>query len=414
MNESIRRVARSILATLIPLAAIATLGVARVAWGACVEVEGGVGGTGVVAGQDARGGTPARGGVGGTGFSDDAAPERTDSGTLGVVGVITQFASVCVNGLEIHYDDGTPTTVNGRPARTAQLALGQVVAVEAMRGAGRLSARSIDILKVLEGPVTRSDPAARTVFVMGQAVRVTDETRSAPGQRLAALKPGALVQVSGYRNARGEILASRIDTAPALSEHSAIGRMRRRDAGSSELEGGLIVSLADARLPADRDVLVRGKWDGERLRARDVAVDPSARLLDRVERAVVESLVRESRPGESLRVGQFQVRISRSTRIEGAPGALEMDQRVRVTGATDRRRGIAAERIEIQRSGAALPGRGGESGADRRSGTSGERERIDNSGPGRPERPDRLDNSGPGRVERPERIEREGSNSGRH
>ncbi len=404
MNEPTRCAARSLLAALILSAAMATLGVARVAWSACVELEGGVGGTGVVPGQGARGGTPARGGVGGTGYSDDAGAERTGSGPLGVVGVITQFASVCVNGLEIHYDDDTPVKVNGRPARAAQLALGQVVAVEAMRGAGRLSARSIEILQVLEGPITRSDPAARTVFVMGQAVRVTDETRSGPGQRLAALEPGALVQVSGYRNARGEIIASRIDVAPALSEHSAIARMRRRDAGSGELEGGLSVSPADVRLPAGRDVLVRGRWDGERLRARDVAADPAARLLERVERAVVESLVRESRPGESARVGQFQVRISPSTRIEGAPGALAVDQRVRVTGATDRRRGIAAERIEIQRGEPARPGAPGR----------GERERTDHSGPGRPERIDRPDNSGPGRVERPERSDRSGSNSGRH
>jgi len=397
MSESIRRAARAALAAL----AVAALGYAPLAWSACADMGGGVGGTGAVA----------RGGVGGTGISD--APTA-----IGVVGTITEFASVCVNGLEIHYDQGTPVTINGRWASAKQLAVGQVVAVEAQSAAGRLAARSIAVLRVLEGPVTRVDADAQTVFVMGQAVRVTGETEgAAQRERLAALQPGTTVQVSGYRNARGEIVASRLDVAPSR-EHSAIGRMTQRDARTGEI-GGLSVSFADARSQGERDVLVSGRWDGERLRASDVVADPSTRLLGRVERAVVESLVREPRRGDSLRVGDLEVRIRRDTRIEGGADALRIDQRVRVTGVPDRRRGIAAERIEIPRAAQGRPGRGGEGGTERGPGAGsererGERDRTDNSGPGRPERIDRLDNSGPGRVERPERSDRSGSNSGRN
>src|SRR5262245_45113002 len=103
---------RAALAALLGLAAPA-------AWSACADMAGGHGGPGAVA----------KGGVGGTG-----APA-----TLGVVGTITEFASVCVNGLEIHYDTATPVTVNGRPAAAGQLALGQVVAVEAAPDGERLA-----------------------------------------------------------------------------------------------------------------------------------------------------------------------------------------------------------------------------------------------------------------------------------
>ncbi|HKA40196.1 MAG TPA: DUF5666 domain-containing protein [Burkholderiales bacterium] len=367
------------------LLVVAALGPAPAAWSACADMGGGVGGTGAVA----------EGGVGGTG-----APT-----TIGVVGVITGFASVCVNGVEIHYDDGTPVTINGQPGSARQLARGQVVAVEAQTRVDRLAARSIAVLRVLEGPITRVEAAADTLFVMGQAVRVTGETEGAtPGQRLAALQPGMTVHVSGYRNARGDVVASRIDVGRADDEHSAIGRMSRSDEGTGEI-GSLSVSIGAARLPGESDVVVRGRWDGKRLRASAVVEDPAMRLLGRVDRAVVESLVREARRGDSLRVGDLQVRIGRGTRIDGDP---RVDQRVRVIGVPDRRSGIAAERIEVPRPERVRSG-GPDGGTER-----GPRERTDTSGPDRLERIERPDNSGPGRLERPERSDRSGSNSGRH
>src|SRR5262245_41564426 len=91
-------------------------------------------------------------------------------GAIGVVDVLTEFASVCVNGLEIQYDENTPVTINGRPATTKQLAPGQVVAVETRAGAGQLAAEKIAVMRVLEGPATGVDASTQTVFVMGRPV----------------------------------------------------------------------------------------------------------------------------------------------------------------------------------------------------------------------------------------------------
>jgi len=377
---------RPVRAGFVAVLALTALGAAPAAWSACV---------------DAGGGATTRG----------AGPGVPDvPGAIGIIDTLTEFASLCVNGLEIHYDDGTPVTINGRPASVRQLALGQVVAVEAQSAPGRLAAQSIAILRVLEGPATGVDASAQTVFVMGQAVRVTDQTRAlVRGQDLETIKPGATVQVSGYRNARGEIVASRLDVAPP-GEHSAIGRMRRLDARSGEIRG-LPVSLASARAQGDGDVLVRGRWDGGSLRAGTVVEDPSMLLLGNVERAVVESLVVEPRRGDSLRVDALQVRIGRATRIDGAADALRVNQRVRVTGVPDRRRGIAAERIEIPAAAQFRP----EAIADRRPRPDDERERerTDTAEAERPERMERLEplraeRTEPSRVERPEpvRVER--------
>jgi hypothetical protein len=354
------------------LSVLAVLGTAP-AWSACVTGAGGGGG---------------------------GAHAMDASGAIGVVDMLTASSSVCVGGLEIHYDNATPVTVNGRRAHVSQLEIGQVVAIEARAAAGQLTARDIAILRVLEGPVTRIDPDTRRVLVMGQVVRVTDDTMMPEQEQLAALGPGATVEVSGYRNAHGEVIASRIDIAPPRSGHSVIGRMKQRDARTGEI-GGLLVYLAsDMRMEKESDVLVRGLWDGGQLRAGTLAEDPSVDLMSRVERAVVESLVLESMQGDLLRVGEHQVRIGRQTRFDPAARALRIDQRVRVTGALDGRRAIAAERIEVPPPASART----QSVADRRPG-SAEKARADNSPAST--WADRIERPEPALAERSERAERE-------
>ena len=325
------------------------------------------------------------------------------AGPIGVVGVVTAFGSLCVNGLQIHYEDDTPVTVNGRPANPPQLAPGQVVAVEARSAGGRLAAQSIAIVRVLEGPVTRVDAGARTLFVMDQPVRVTDETMSPVREQLLELKPGATVEVSGYRNARGEVVASRIDLAPPRGGHSAIGRMKvnPRETRTAEM-GDLVVALAgDTRVQKESDVLVRGLWDGGALRAGTVSQDPSMQLLGRVDRAVVESLVHEPRRGDRMRVGRVQVRIARGARVDASPAALRIDRQVRVTGVPDRRHGMVAERIEVPPPGQlrALAEQRAELGDAR----------VESAVSPEPARPERMGRDNPrlSRVERVERIERD-------
>ena len=322
------------------------------------------------------------------------------TGAIGVIDMLGASSSVCVGGLDIRYDNATPVTVNGRRAHVSQLALGQVVAIDASVAAGQLTARDIAILRVLEGPVTGIDPDRRRLWVMGQAVRVTDDTLMPEPEHVAALGPGAAVGVSGYRNAHGEVIASRIDIAPPRSGHSVIGHMKQRDARTGEI-GGLLVYLAsDMRMEKESGVLVRGLWDGAQLRAGALTEDPSLELLGRVERAVVESLVLEPMRGDRLRIGEHEVRIDHQTRFDPAARALRLDQLVRVTGVRDGRRSIAAERIDV------APRARDNSVSDRRPRSGGaERARADSSAPST--RADRVERPEPALAERSERAERE-------
>ena len=104
--------------------------------------DGGIGGTGRA--PDG----PETGGVGGTGVRGERAVGLPVASveSMGIVGVVTGFASVCVNGLEVHIDDATPVSENGRTAHVGNLAVGQFVSIDARASAGGLRASDIAIV----------------------------------------------------------------------------------------------------------------------------------------------------------------------------------------------------------------------------------------------------------------------------
>src|ERR1700690_592414 len=71
-------------------------------------------------------------GIGGTG-APAAGPAISDRGIggTGIVGVVTGFGSVFVNGLEVAYAATTPVTVDGVPDTDAALRVGQLAAIVA-------------------------------------------------------------------------------------------------------------------------------------------------------------------------------------------------------------------------------------------------------------------------------------------
>ena len=407
---------------------------------ACVSPAGGVGGTGTPANGGIGGtGTPANGGIGGTGapanggIGGTGAPHTGGvTGGTGIVGTITGFASVCVNGVEVHYDADTAVTTNSRAADTKALQVGQVVAIEAMPSARGLVARRIDILHAIEGPITEVQPTQGLLHAMGQVVRVPP--RAFGGEAtLDRLRPGMLVQVSGLRNAGGEVLASRLDLAPDLAEHTTFGAAAVVSRGGFELHGTRVAATPPAlrAIHGGTETLVRGHWDGSELRASEVRLDPSLPFIGRVMHVVVEGLVHDWRGG-ALRVGRYDVTLSSSTRITGVARDLATDQRVLVTGRLGVGGRITAEAVEVERgppdasrgSGMSSRRKGAVREEHRGDGASGSREgrgeldrsgpsdqRVDRSGP----RIEGADESGPSveRVERSgpsvERVDRSGS-----
>ncbi len=98
---------------------------------------------------------------------------QTDGiGGTGIVGIVTGFGSVCVNGLEVAYDDLTAIDSNGAADSPVDLAVGQLVVVEATGRGDRLRAERIAARDAAVGPVFEIDPVRGALVVLGQDVRV--------------------------------------------------------------------------------------------------------------------------------------------------------------------------------------------------------------------------------------------------
>ena len=138
--------------------------------------EDGLGGTG--RGDDGMGGTGLGGdGMGGTGAGGDGEDGMGGTGLqaanrVGVIGTITGFGSICVNGERIAFDADTPVELDGSRVTTRALAVGHVVAVEARRTRNGLRAEHISVRHAVVGPVTRVDAKGGRFYVMGKAGQV--------------------------------------------------------------------------------------------------------------------------------------------------------------------------------------------------------------------------------------------------
>lgn len=226
-------------------------------------------------------------GVGGTGIApQDAVADRGMGGT-GIVGVVTGFGSIWVNGIEVEFDPNTPVQVDGRPARSHALQVGQVAVITATGSGAHLKASAIAIRHEVAGPVEAVDATGTVLRVAGQRVRLTGAVwgDSAP-------QPGDWVAVSGFAEPDGGIVATRID---------------KRDPGRIVVHGSLSGSAAAPHIgtlalrPTTRlsthlgkDVTVSGRYVDGMLVADDVsqdalATDPAGWFDRSVSRLVIES-----------------------------------------------------------------------------------------------------------------------------
>jgi hypothetical protein len=333
--------------------------------GTGARADGGIGGTGSRA-QDGIGGTGSKadGGIGGTGARAE--------GDVNLLGVITGFASICVNGVEVHYDAGTPVTHNGASAASNALALGQIVVVRATGGDAQAHAVSIHIVDAAMGPVTAIDARASVFHIMGRRVRLAPSAHAGPGlavQPLRTVRVGDAVRVAGLRAADGTIVATRLDRAPPdakpLLGTPAFPDLRAgrfivqgyvTEARARNLSvGGMMFAIDPqlaSRLSPNRLVRISGQ-----------VAQGGARVVERVE---FLSSPLDPRPDGVLRRGA-------SYPPDGAPASEE-------SARGDGERSENERRDEPQRL---------ERGADATT---------------RPERSEQIDR--PERVERPERIER--------
>jgi len=153
-------------------------------------------------------------GIGGTGMlANKVSGTAGGLGGTGIVGEITGFGSIFVNGVEIEYDSETPFTVNGKTAAQRQLAVGDVVEVLTSDASKHTEARMINLRHEIIGKVESVNVETYSFIVKGQTVVQGLNTGALP-------VPGSAVAVSGFRVDGQTIKATRV--TPAGTQQSLL------------------------------------------------------------------------------------------------------------------------------------------------------------------------------------------------
>lgn len=322
--------------------------------------ESGLGGTGNVASKAGIGGTghiQGDGGIGGTGHGSESGmggtgivASKSGIGGTGIVGIVTGFGSIWVNGLEVQYDAKTPVADNAAVANSNVLAIGQVVTIEASESNHELKANKISVLDAVTGQISSVDENNAKLVVLGQTVSIASNTIThdqQSQQNAIQLKQGDYVKVNGLRLANGEIVASRVERTGIIAEPNLLGPITKINGKVIEVYGLQIVADGDQQLKVGQEILVSGKLTDGKLMAREISLSPVAQLYETTEQIKLQGYVGESTSAGQIKVGNMDVIVS--SRAMASKGALTPGDLVQVSGrfAADHR--IIADRVEFSR-----------------------------------------------------------------
>jgi hypothetical protein len=210
-------------------------------------------------------------GIGGTGAPRAAAATMQTAdrgiGGTGIVGVVTGFGSIFVNGIEVEYDGSATVDIDGTAASVSALRAGQLVAIQADGPATALQARTIAVRSAASGRIEALELGSGMLTIAGQPVTVPAGTWGANRFGL-----GDWVRVSGLRGLDGTIVASRIDPAPPglLQVRGQVVRD-----GNEARVGNLVLTGQAAASVKDRQfVVLSGDYMAGRGHVSSVASDP--------------------------------------------------------------------------------------------------------------------------------------------
>jgi hypothetical protein len=193
------------------------------------------------------------------------------------VGPISGFGSIFLDGVE-YSTSGAQIRIDDQPGTEADLHVGQIITLKGIVNPDGLTgtASEVSFSSDLRGPVSQIDLDAGTFVVLGQTVRVTDATLfdddfQAPA--ITGFPVGVVVEVSGFLDGAGNLVASRVEASTAMSGFRVRGAVQALDtmahtfrinsltvdyngvAPTGTLANGAIVSVQGTTLSANRTLI---------------------------------------------------------------------------------------------------------------------------------------------------------------
>jgi hypothetical protein len=292
------------------------------------------------------------GGESTAGIQGSGAP---DAAGVTSVGAISGFGSVILGGVE--YDtSAAQVRIDDLSGTETQLKVGQIITLKGSVNDDGKTGKATDISFVsnLRGPVTAIDVDNGTFVVLGQTVRVDDSTLFDDSIQLAAVQMGAFLQVSGYANGAGEVVASRIDPAQASASLQVKGTVQALDTVAHTFRiNALTVDYSTATPPASLangiTVVVRGSafaTSGALIAPIVQAIGPPSVAAN--DTGHVSGLVTTLTSAADFMIGAQRIVTDASTVIAPTGATIALNSRVDVQGTFNASGALLATKIQVK------------------------------------------------------------------
>jgi hypothetical protein len=95
-------------------------------------------------------------------------------GGTGIVGTVTGFGSIFINGVEVEITEQTQLTLNGIPKEDYQFAIGETIEILTSDNNNYTHALKANIRHEIIGPVTGYDSTDNSLEILGQKILLQD------------------------------------------------------------------------------------------------------------------------------------------------------------------------------------------------------------------------------------------------
>ncbi len=283
-------------------------------------------------------------GSGGTGNT----PPTPTSTAATVIGPITGFGSVIINGVK--FDDNSSSLVDDRNNSIAKdsLRLGMMVAVTGRVSDDKITAvaSQMRLISELQGAVTQIDLTGGRIVVLGVTVTVSATTSYANVAGLAGLALNEVVEVHGLRDPSTQaLIATRIERKTGLENNPfLVGQIRNLNSTNSSFNLGSIASpttinFSNAALLPTGTVLANGQLVRAEAQSVNGQVVTAARIFSitgigapLIGRAEVEGIVSDFVSTASFKINGVSVDGSAALFERGNAALLKNGARVEAKG----------------------------------------------------------------------------------
>jgi hypothetical protein len=293
-------------------------------------------------------------------MSSSAGIQGSGRSSLVAIGTVTEPGNgksniIVVSGIP-YSTSGAGFQIDGHPGVEGQIHAGDVVSLTATDPAdgGAASATRVTFNGSVQGKVFAVDAPSSTLFVLGQTVHVTSQTSYGSNIQpagLSGLQSGDVVEVSGFANSVGELVATRIEAKGQSNISRVVGSVRTLDPTRHTF---YVNSLKIDYGNAEADAVLT---DGAPVTAQGVKFATDGALIANLVRA---SATAQGRPGSIGRIQGLITSYSSSAYFEvngqpvlvdaqtklNLPVPIGIDVEVNVSGAFDGSGVLVADSVQ--------------------------------------------------------------------